>query len=100
MGEKILFWKAYIKYILIVDFEQAKVCRVHIEKTSTSEGKIRYIICYVVVYWYLLTNSIWTYTFITLRVNQWEIFAKCFTSVLNYGSLNDSFSWLINSLSV
>ena len=35
---------------------------------------------YVVEYWNLLTNSIWTYIFTTLRMNHWEIFAKEFTS--------------------
>ena len=50
-------------------FEQANVCQVHIEKIGTFDDKIGYIICYVVVYWNLWTNSIWTYTFTTLRVN-------------------------------
>ena len=30
-------------FILIVKFEQANVCRVHIEKTNTFEDKIGYI---------------------------------------------------------
>ena len=34
---------------LIIDIEQAKVCWVHIEKISTFEDKITYIIRYVVV---------------------------------------------------
>ena len=33
----------------------------------------------------LLTNSIRTYTITTLRVNQWEIFVKEFTSDINSG---------------
>ena len=36
-------------FLLIIDFEQAKVCWVHIEKINTFEDKIRYIIRYVVV---------------------------------------------------
>ena len=35
---------------LIIDFEQAKICWVHIEKVDTFEDKmIMYIMCYVVV---------------------------------------------------
>ena len=30
-------------FLLIIDFEQAKVCRVHIEKINTFENKIRCI---------------------------------------------------------
>ena len=36
-------------FLLIIDFEQANVCWVHIEKINTFEGKIRYIMRYVVV---------------------------------------------------
>ena len=36
--------------IIIVDFEQANVCWVHIEQTKTFENKIGYIMCYVVVF--------------------------------------------------
>ena len=32
----------------------------------------------------LLTNSIWTNAITTLRVNQWEIFAKEFTSDVDF----------------
>ena len=32
------------KFLLIIDFEQAKVCWVHIEKINTFEKKIGYII--------------------------------------------------------
>ena len=35
--------------LLIIDFEQEKVCWVHIEKINTFEDKIRYIVRYVVV---------------------------------------------------
>ena len=35
--------------LLIIDFEEENVCRVHIEKINTFEKKIRYIMCYVVV---------------------------------------------------
>ena len=37
------------KFLLIIDFEQAKVCWVHIEKINTFEDKIRYIMRYLVV---------------------------------------------------
>ena len=33
----------------------------------------------------LLTNSMWTYTIATLRVDQWKILAKDFTSDINSG---------------
>ena len=33
----------------------------------------------------LLTISLWTYTITSLRVNQWEIFAKEFTSDVDSG---------------
>ena len=36
--------------IIIVDFERANVCWVHIEQTKTFEKKIGYIMCYVVVF--------------------------------------------------
>ena len=36
-------------FFQIIDFEQVKVCWVHIEKINTFEGKIRYIMPYVVV---------------------------------------------------
>ena len=35
--------------LLIIDFEQAMVCWVHIEKLNTFEDKMRYTIRYVVV---------------------------------------------------
>ena len=38
------------KFVLNVDFEQANVCWVHIEKTNTFEDKIGYIMRYVVVF--------------------------------------------------
>ena len=45
--------------------------------------------CYVVIFFKceqdLLTNIIWTYTITTLRVNEWEIFAKEFTSDVDSG---------------
>ena len=37
-------------FVLIVDFEQAKVRLVHIEKSNTFEGKIGHIIRYVAVF--------------------------------------------------
>ena len=37
-------------FVLIVDFEQAKVSLVHIEKTKTFEDKIWHIMCYVAVF--------------------------------------------------
>ena len=36
-------------FLLIIDFEQANVFWVHIEKINTFEDKIRYIMRYVVV---------------------------------------------------
>ena len=36
-------------FLLIIDFEKAKVCQVHIKTINTFEDKIRYIIRYVVV---------------------------------------------------
>ena len=40
-------WKlwTYFKHVLIVDFEQANVCQVYIEKISTFKDKIDYIMC-------------------------------------------------------
>ena len=61
------FWCLFVKcehisnFLLIIDFEQAKVCWVHIEKINTFEYKIGYIMLYVAVIKYdqnLLTNSI------------------------------------------
>ena len=53
-------------FVLIVDFEQANFFWVQIEKANTFEGKIAYIMHYVVVYfrWQqnLPTNIIWSYT--------------------------------------
>ena len=37
------------QFILTVNFEQANVCRVNIEKTNTFEDKINYIMLKVVV---------------------------------------------------
>ena len=37
-------------FFLMDEFEQANVCSVHIENTNTSEAKIRYLMCYVVVF--------------------------------------------------
>ena len=37
-------------FFLIVDFEQPNICWDHIEKTNTLEGKIGYIMRYVVVF--------------------------------------------------
>ena len=36
-------------FVLIVDFEQANICWVHIEETNSFEDKIRYIMRYVVL---------------------------------------------------
>ena len=41
-------------FVLTVEFEQANVCWVHIEKTNTFEDKIGYIMRYVAVF------SVWT----------------------------------------
>ena len=37
-------------FVLVIDFEQASVCMVHIEKAITFEDKIGYIMRYVVVF--------------------------------------------------
>ena len=37
-------------FFLIIDFEEAKVCWVHIEKTNTFEDKIGHTMRYVVVF--------------------------------------------------
>ena len=37
-------------FVLVVDFEQANVCRVHIEKINTLENNVEYILHYVVVF--------------------------------------------------
>ena len=37
-------------FVLIIDFEQANVCLVHIEKSDTFEDKIGHIMRYVVVF--------------------------------------------------
>ena len=70
-------------FLLLIDFEQAKVCWVHIEKIKTFENKIRYIMRYVIVIqvWPNFINKyLWSYTITTLWVNQREIFPKEFTS--------------------
>ena len=74
--------------LLIIHFEQAKVCWVRTEKINTFQDKIRYIMRYVVVVkcdQNLLTKSIWSYTTTTLWMNQWDIFAKEFTSDVDSG---------------
>ena len=38
------------KFVLIVDFERANVCFVHIEKANTFENKIGHIMRYIVVF--------------------------------------------------
>ena len=70
-------------FLIIIGFEQVKICWGNIEKINTFEDKIRYIMRYVAVILCdqnLLTNSIWSYTITTLWVNRWEIFAKEFTA--------------------
>ena len=37
------------KFVLVVDFEQANIFLVHIEKVNSSEDKIGYVMRYVVV---------------------------------------------------
>ena len=41
-------------FVLIIDFGQANVCLVHIEKEITFEDKVKYIMRYVVVF------QVWT----------------------------------------
>ena len=76
-------------FVLIIYFEQTNICWVHIEKSNTFEDKIEFIMCYVVIFFKyeqnLLTNIIWTYTITTLQLNEWEIFAKEFTSDVDSG---------------
>ena len=70
-------------FFLLIDFEQTKVCWVHIEKIKTFENKIRYIMRYVIVIqvWPNLINKyLWSYATTTLWVNQRDIFPKEFTS--------------------
>ena len=57
-------------FVLIVDFEQANVCLIHIENAN--------IMCYFKCEQNLLRNSLWSHMSTTLWVNQWEIFAKEF----------------------
>ena len=67
--------------VLIIDFEQAKVCWVYIEKINTFEDKIRYIMRLCCSN--LSVTKIYlqiAFEVITLGVNQWEIFTKEFTS--------------------
>ena len=49
-------------FVLIIEFEQAKVCWVHIEKKNTFEDKIGYIMRYVAVFW------VWT-----KFINKWHL---------------------------
>ena len=43
------FMEHFLNFLLIIDFEQANVCWVHIEKINTFEDKIRYIMRFVIV---------------------------------------------------
>ena len=38
-----------LHFVLIADFEQARICWVTFENTNIFEGEIRYIMCYVVI---------------------------------------------------
>ena len=53
----------------IVDFEQANLFRVHLEKIALLKTRSS-IMRYFVLYKNLLSNSIGTYTFTTVQVNQ------------------------------
>ena len=44
-------------FVLIVDFEQANICWVHIEKIKPLEDKIRYIMRYVFQVWTKFNNK-------------------------------------------
>ena len=71
-------------FVLIVDFEQGNICWVQIREQRLG------ISCITLQYFKreqnLLTNSIWTYTNTTLRVNHfWGIFAEEFTSDADSG---------------
>ena len=74
-------------FYLIVDFEQANVSLVHIEKATILKTRsgIPCVMYYFKCEQNLLTNRIWTYTITTLWVNQWDIFAKEFTSDVDSG---------------
>ena len=48
-GVFIINCEQFSKFALTVDFEEGNVCWVHVEKTTTFEDKIRYIMLYVVV---------------------------------------------------
>ena len=78
-------------FVLIVEFEQANVCWVHIEKTNTFEDKIGYIMRYVAVFsvWTKFINkwhlNLYHHNPFVLVVNQWEIIAKEFTSDVDSG---------------
>ena len=63
-------------FVLIVEFEQANVCWVHIEKTNTFEDKIGYIMRYVAVF------SVWT-----KFINKWH---------LNLSHHNPLYQWWIS----
>ena len=78
-------------FVLIVEFEQANVCWVHIEKTNTFEDKIGYIMRYDAVFsmgtkfinkCYL---NLYHHKTFVLVVNQWEIIAKEFISDVDSG---------------
>ena len=43
------FMEHFLNFLLIIGFEQANVCWVHIEKVNTFEDKIRYIMRFVIV---------------------------------------------------
>ena len=73
-------------FLLIIDFEQAKVCWIYIEKINTFEDKIRYIMRLCCSN--LSVTKIYlqiAFEVITLGVNQWEIFTKEFTSDVDSG---------------
>ena len=71
------------RFVLIVDFEQANFARLILKRETLL--KTRSSISCVMLWDFnskqnLLKNSMWTYTNATLLENQWEIFAKKFTS--------------------
>ena len=68
---------------VIIDFEQARVCWDHVEKIFTFQDKIRHIMCYDQSVTKIYSQI--GFEAITLRVNQWEIFAKEFTSDVDSG---------------
>ena len=85
-GVFIVNCKHVSNFVIIVNFEQANFCSFHIEKANIFEDKIENTMLHIILsankifYQIALTNTI-----TILWVNQWEIFAKEFTSEVHSG---------------